>query len=248
VVNEEPRPEGTGYLRSVRNGLYAVSIPKHSNINLVQTALKGGVLNPLANKLTQDLTVVLTESVEYARLQYTEDKEQKLLIILLLLKSRLKGDLFLSVLCYKRSMKYSTFNPGDIIVADSFLYKHYGIYAGNGRIINYSSEYGDFGRDIEVREVSFEQFAKGRKCEVIRFADNKTKVFLPKETVKRARSRIGEKRYHLLFNNCEHFALWCKTGKSKSVQVQNAAITVALLSSVVLAAFLAEKTIEEQIC
>lgn len=41
------------------------------------------------------------------------------------------------------------------------------------------------------------------------------------ETLERARSRIGESKYNLITNNCEHFAIWCKTNLSKSEQVEN---------------------------
>ena len=34
-------------------------------------------------------------------------------------------------------------------------------------------------------------------------------------------SRIGEQRYNLLYNNCEHFATWCKTGRHRSEQVDS---------------------------
>ena len=44
-------------------------------------------------------------------------------------------------------------------------------------------------------------------------------LYSPEETVARARSRIGETGYNLLTNNCEHFAIWCKTGISESMQV-----------------------------
>ncbi|WP_411682897.1 lecithin retinol acyltransferase family protein [Clostridium thailandense] len=44
-------------------------------------------------------------------------------------------------------------------------------------------------------------------------------VYTPKETVQRAKSRLGETGYSLDINNCEHFAIWCKTGIHKSVQV-----------------------------
>ena len=47
----------------------------------------------------------------------------------------------------------------------------------------------------------------------------KYRVLSPEETVKRAKSRLGEKAYNLTKNNCEHFALWCKTGRSFSRQV-----------------------------
>ncbi|UEL46891.1 lecithin retinol acyltransferase family protein [Terrisporobacter hibernicus] len=53
----------------------------------------------------------------------------------------------------------------------------------------------------------------------------KFKVYTPEETVKRARSRIGERKFLLHANNCEHFAIWCKTGVKQSYQV-NAVIKV----------------------
>ena len=46
-------------------------------------------------------------------------------------------------------------------------------------------------------------------------------IYSPEETLARARSRIGEDRYNLVLNNCEHFAIWCKTGLSKSYQVDD---------------------------
>jgi hypothetical protein len=33
--------------------------------------------------------------------------------------------------------------------------------------------------------------------------------------------RLGEQNYNLLFNNCEHFAHWCKTGRHRSNQVED---------------------------
>lgn len=49
---------------------------------------------------------------------------------------------------------------------------------------------------------------------------SRMKIYSPEETVKRARSRLGEKNYNLLLNNCEHFVIWCKTGLSKSYQIE----------------------------
>ena len=43
----------------------------------------------------------------------------------------------------------------------------------------------------------------------------------PEETVNRARERIGETSYNLWTNNCEHFAIWCKTGISESHQIED---------------------------
>jgi hypothetical protein len=46
-------------------------------------------------------------------------------------------------------------------------------------------------------------------------------LYSPRETVKRAKSRTGSTDYNLVFNNCEHFALWCKTGRHESSQVKH---------------------------
>ncbi len=37
--------------------------------------------------------------------------------------------------------------------------------------------------------------------------------------VERGRSRLGAEGYSLPVNNCEHFAVWCRTGESESSQV-----------------------------
>ena len=43
----------------------------------------------------------------------------------------------------------------------------------------------------------------------------------------RARERIGETQYSLWTNNCEHFAIWCKTGISESHQIEDLLSVVA---------------------
>ena len=45
-------------------------------------------------------------------------------------------------------------------------------------------------------------------------------IYSPEETIARAKQCLGTGGYHLLDNNCEHFALWCKTGISESHQVE----------------------------
>lgn len=45
-------------------------------------------------------------------------------------------------------------------------------------------------------------------------------LYSPEETILRARLRMGEKEYNLINNNCEHFAIWCKTGVEESDQVR----------------------------
>ena len=43
----------------------------------------------------------------------------------------------------------------------------------------------------------------------------------PETVVSSPKSKLGERKYHPVTNNCEHFALWCKTGISSSEQVNN---------------------------
>ncbi len=46
-------------------------------------------------------------------------------------------------------------------------------------------------------------------------------IYSGDECVKRAYSRLCETSYNLIIKNCEHFAMWCKTGVAYSSQVEN---------------------------
>lgn len=114
--------------------------------------------------------------------------------------------------------------PGDILILDRKIYKHYGVYVGNNTVIHYAAEGSDFSGDIAIRETTLDAFASD--CDFIIGQFTKTyiahhAIFSAEETIARAFSRLGEQKYNLLTNNCEHFALWCKTGFSHSTQVKN---------------------------
>lgn len=49
-----------------------------------------------------------------------------------------------------------------------------------------------------------------------------TSCFDPETVISRAESKLGEREYSTFTNNCEHFALWCKTGVSSSEQINKA--------------------------
>lgn len=116
---------------------------------------------------------------------------------------------------------------GDVIKVARWngVYAHYGVYAetpDGGHVIHYTgeNEHSDF-KGV-VRETSFEEFLAGDKNYSIRKFDKDKypNVYSGEETVKRARSQIGRAGYNLAFNNCEHFAVWCKTGRSDSSQTE----------------------------
>lgn len=95
-------------------------------------------------------------------------------------------------------------------------YAHHGIYVGNGRVVHYAGLCESL-RARPVEEVSLERFAAGRGVEVCRTVRAR---YADAEVVARARSRVGENRYRLLTNNCEHFSTWCLQGASRSTQVR----------------------------
>ena len=136
---------------------------------------------------------------------------------------------------------------GDVIGVDRGLYQHFGVYVSNDCVIEYAAPSGDFGGTAQVQAVSLQKFlqgqtnyficifpaqppeisAKGADESFVQLAlllrrtikGERYHLYTPEETVQRARSRLGETAYNLALNNCEHFAVWCKTGVSESAQV-----------------------------
>ena len=95
-------------------------------------------------------------------------------------------------------------------------YLHHGIYVGRGRVIHYSAHAFCLVRR-PVEEVSLERFARGQVVWVRAPAPGS---YEPVEVIQRARSRLGEDRYRLFTNNCEHFCEWCARGLHRSAQVE----------------------------
>jgi len=129
-------------------------------------------------------------------------------------------------------MKYQ---PGDILYVNRGLYRHYGIYAGFSKVIHLAASNGDFGKNIYVHEIDFDKFKNGDNCFVLEINENLYQ-YSKEETLDRARLKIGQKNYNLIFNNCEHFVYWCRTGKSKSRQVENTVRTIAISCAAILLA------------
>ncbi len=97
-------------------------------------------------------------------------------------------------------------------------FAHHGIYVGDGRVVHYGALLYDIIRR-PVEEVTLERFAEGRPVFVVRHAGT---PFEGQAVICRARSRLGEDRYRLLTNNCEHFVEWCLYGVARSFQVATA--------------------------
>lgn len=94
-------------------------------------------------------------------------------------------------------------NKGDHLKVIRLGYTHHGIYIGDGQVIHYLLK--------NVQKDSLETFANGSKIRVV--SENESPArFSPSKIVERAHSRLYENEYNLIWNNCEHFARWCRCG------------------------------------
>jgi hypothetical protein len=93
------------------------------------------------------------------------------------------------------------------------VYEHHGIDCGDGTVIHY---YKGGGEPV-IERTPIEVFARGTPI----YTKKTPIAYIADVVVERAESRIGERRYDLLTNNCEHFANWCKTGQNTSQQLLN---------------------------
>lgn len=115
---------------------------------------------------------------------------------------------------------------GDHLYVSRGLYTHHGIDCGDGTVIHYRE-----GESITRSSLAF--FALGQPVQV----KNYIVADPPDVVVQRAESRLGERDYNLVFNNCEHFVSWCKTGDHRSEQVNTvvaASVAGGILGGAVL--------------
>lgn len=81
------------------------------------------------------------------------------------------------------------------------------------------TRFDDFMDRLPLKKVTKLLLQAGRKIAVnVMLGDYLVRS--PEETLRRARSRLGETRYNLATRNCEHFAFWCATGLATSQQVE----------------------------
>ena len=129
----------------------------------------------------------------------------------------------------------ATLHLGDIVYVKRTGYRHFGIYTGNEQVIHYHKEHNPLLSDGIIAETTLAEF-KGSSDTIYvlnattpagtalfdwlvhHLAGGDVELLSPQETVTRAHSKLGEHGYSLLLNNCEHFALWCKTGIAQSAQ------------------------------
>jgi len=105
--------------------------------------------------------------------------------------------------------------PGSLLIVLRRGYRHHGIYAGSDRVIHYAGLTRH--RRGRIEEISLCDFVGNRPIHIATAPDEAR----GRDIVLRARSRLGERRYDLLNNNCEHFCNWCLLGESRSQQIES---------------------------
>ena len=122
--------------------------------------------------------------------------------------------------------------PGDIIFVNRGLYRHYGVYVGNNRVVHFAAkkENETNAKDAHIQETDLSYFIRGDVLEIEPERHGQS-IFSAADTVARAKSLVGQGKgeYNLVFNNCEHFAIWCATGMPVSSQVNR--VTKRLLGN-----------------
>lgn len=114
--------------------------------------------------------------------------------------------------------------PGDMIRVGLGALSHFGIFVSSDEVIQFglppTLRREAKNGEIRVLASDLETFLAGGTLEVAR-ADGKEDFRSPAEVISEARRRLGEGGYHILYNNCEHFASECLTGKRTCRQAED---------------------------
>ncbi|MEW7857408.1 lecithin retinol acyltransferase family protein [Pseudomonas chlororaphis] len=107
---------------------------------------------------------------------------------------------------------------GTHLIVGRGVYTHHGIFVGRNRVIHYSGMGSGLHKGC-IESTSLEAFLQGKNARIKTY---RKVYFRGPEICRRARSRLGEDQYNLVFNNCEHFANWCATDRHTSEQIDAA--------------------------
>ncbi|MFQ2565438.1 lecithin retinol acyltransferase family protein [Aeromonas caviae] len=105
--------------------------------------------------------------------------------------------------------------PGDHLVSPRAGYQHHGLYLGDHQVIHYQG----VSAGIHSGQIAITTLAEFEQGRGYRIQHHRSRVFNREESIDRAYSRLGEAHYSTLFNNCEHFVLWCIEGFHYSKQI-----------------------------
>nr|VFK42440.1 MAG: Lecithin retinol acyltransferase [Candidatus Kentron sp. TC] len=127
---------------------------------------------------------------------------------------------------------------GDHLIVSRGIYSHHGLDLGDGRIMQYGSHVGQTNARVEI--VDRGTFSRGKPIKVM----DKPAAYSPDEILARAEHRLGEQDYSLVWDNCEHFVNWCRTGEGKSRQVESVGERLISSASKLMVNHLAETLVK----
>jgi hypothetical protein len=132
-----------------------------------------------------------------------------------------------------RFVKSLKINTGDLVrVKRSKGYYHFGIAVDSNQIIHFTGPVDDSiinTENIKIRITTLDLFLRGDKLEVLRPYSSpfEVKIVLERAMAFLDKTEIFGKPYHLVYNNCEHFARYIYFGKHESKQVSTVANVLA---------------------
>ncbi|MGI9470777.1 MAG: lecithin retinol acyltransferase family protein, partial [Rubripirellula sp.] len=103
-------------------------------------------------------------------------------------------------------------------------FQHHAVDIGDGTVVHFTDGSGGVAgpggnfADFEVCRTSFDVITRDGQDKVHRISH--ADALDRDEIVARAIGLVGRRGYDLLFDNCEHFAVWCVLGSEESRQVQ----------------------------
>lgn len=112
---------------------------------------------------------------------------------------------------------------GDHVKVRRYGYSHHGIDLGDGTVVHLSGEPLRPG-DACVCRVSMEDFLCGGQLRVVEYPADAREA---EKVVAAALAQLGSVGYDVWSNNCEHFAVHCKTGRKHSHQIRRVTVIAA---------------------
>jgi hypothetical protein len=114
--------------------------------------------------------------------------------------------------------------PGDLLEFKRAGYCHWGVYVGDGEVVNVTLSKNGGKRAGLISKQSVEDVAGSSLCRVNNLTELARRKGLqanpPDVTVQKAEDQVGNKiDYNVINNNCECFAVYCRYNASFSDQV-----------------------------
>lgn len=145
---------------------------------------------------------------------------------------------------------------GDQLEFHRGVYSHWAVYVGNEEVIHlaginsfdsactFNPKHtftigGKIFIKAEVKRESVWKVIHGSKVKINNDKDKSCRPFRPHEIVRKAMGMIGDIGYNVFWQNCEHFAAFCRYGVAWSKQADNALTAIVVGGAIITVAGLA---------